>query len=69
MLLTGLLASNSLQVMAQEEESEWVPGKYMIQAVGEMLDAADVLQRDLKYGYAEGAAWSECCSNRKAITR
>ncbi|MEZ6104844.1 MAG: hypothetical protein R3B96_01690 [Pirellulaceae bacterium] len=55
MLLTGLLASNSLQVMAQEEESEWVPGKYMIQAVGEMLDAADVLQRDLKYGYAEGA--------------
>lgn len=40
---------------AQAQDDEWVPGKYMIQAVGEMLDAADTLQQKMGYGYAEGA--------------
>lgn len=54
-LLVLSIAGVPTSVALAQDETEWVPGKYMIQAVGEMLDAADTLQTKLGYGYAEGA--------------
>ena len=50
---SSFLAFSPASVRAQDE---WVPGKFMIQAIGEMLDAADLLNRKMSYGYAEGVS-------------
>jgi len=52
--LTAIAVTLSSVTPARSQE-DWVPGKYMIEAIGEMLDAADLLNRKIGYGYAEGA--------------
>jgi len=52
--VTAIAVTLSSVAPARSQE-EWVPGKFMIEAIGEMLDAAELLNRKIGYGYAEGA--------------
>ncbi len=55
LLMAMSFSLTTLAPVPAAAQEEWVPGKFMTQAIGEMLDAADLLNRKIGYGYADGA--------------